>query len=238
MTAATGTAPAEVAAWMDAAVAGDREAFGRLYELYRPQILRFLGGRIGYRTAVDLADETFCRALARIGTYTWQGRDPGAWFVTIARNLVADHVKSCRYRLEVPCEDMRDVDRPDRAVDREPEAATLRHLAADEIRAVLAKLTPDQSQVLRLRYLHGLSVAETARAMGRSESAVKGLTWRGLQAAAAAMRRDVPHRRRPDAVPAGRIVWRCRSCGTTSPRSRHDSGTPCGAGWLEPIEVS
>ena len=55
--------------------------------------------------AEDFTSETFLRALRRIGTISYQGRDIGAWFVTIARNIVLDHVKSARHRLEVTTAD-------------------------------------------------------------------------------------------------------------------------------------
>ena len=92
--------------------AGDAEAFGRLYDRYVDVVYRFLYARVGDRaTAEDFTSETFVRALRRIDSLTFQGRDVGAWLVTIARNIVLDHVKSSRFRLEVPTADMRDADR-------------------------------------------------------------------------------------------------------------------------------
>ena len=76
---------------------GDGEAFGRIYDLYAPPVHRYLLHRLGDRTlAEDLTSETFVRALRRIDSLTFQGRDVGAWLVTIARNLVLYHVKSSR----------------------------------------------------------------------------------------------------------------------------------------------
>src|SRR4029450_9068296 len=78
--------------------------------------------------AEDLTADTFLRALKRIGSFTWQGRDPGAWLVTIARNLVADHFKSGRYRLEVTTGDVLDADREDRGPEGSPETAGGDHI--------------------------------------------------------------------------------------------------------------
>ncbi len=50
--------------------------------------------------AEDLTSETFFRALRAINSFRWQGRDFGAWLTTIARNLITDHYKSSRSRLE------------------------------------------------------------------------------------------------------------------------------------------
>ena len=80
---------------IEAAQAGDREAFGSLYSRYAPGVSRFVGSRLRDRAlAEDLTSETFARALRRIDSVSDQGRDAGAWFTTIARNLVLDHVKS------------------------------------------------------------------------------------------------------------------------------------------------
>jgi RNA polymerase sigma-70 factor (ECF subfamily) len=86
---------------IEAAQSGDREAFGRLYSRYAPGVSRFVGSRLRDRDlAQDLTSETFARALRRIDSVSYQGRDAGAWFTTIARNLITDHVKSSRVQRE------------------------------------------------------------------------------------------------------------------------------------------
>src|SRR5882672_12455379 len=81
---------------------GDTTAFARLYDRYVDVVFRYVLFRVGDRElAEDVTSETFLRALRRITSVSYQGRDVGAWFVTIARNLVLDHVKSSRFRLEV-----------------------------------------------------------------------------------------------------------------------------------------
>ena len=62
-----------------------------------------------------------------------------------------------------------------------------RSLALDQIKAGLARLTPEQRQVIVLRFLEGKSLAETAAAVGRTEDAVKKLQARGL----ASLRRQI-----------------------------------------------
>src|SRR5206468_11851041 len=95
-------AAAEVWALVERAQAGEAEAFGLIYDRYFDTVFRFVYFRVGNRQlAEDLTADTFLRALKRIGSFTWQGPDLGVWLVTIARNLVADHFKSGRYRLEL-----------------------------------------------------------------------------------------------------------------------------------------
>ncbi|MGH3423136.1 MAG: sigma-70 family RNA polymerase sigma factor, partial [Nocardioidaceae bacterium] len=91
-----------ITALVDLACKGDAEAFGQLYDHYLPGVFRFVYYRVSSRTlAEDLTSETFTRALRSIGKFRWQGKDFGAWLTTIARNLVADHFKSSRQRLEI-----------------------------------------------------------------------------------------------------------------------------------------
>ena len=157
---------------------GDAEAFGGLYDRYVDVVYRFLLTRVGDRaTAEDLTSETFVRALRRIDSLSYQGRDVGAWLVTIARNLLLDHVKSSRVRLEVPTADMREADRATEG----PEDAVLQRLSDTDLLAGVARLSADQRECLVLRFLQGLSVAETAAAMGRKVGAVKALQHRAVR---------------------------------------------------------
>ena len=92
---------------------GDAEAFGSLYDHYVELVYRYVYYRVGtHQLAEDITSETFLRALRRICDFHWQGKDFGAWLVTIARNLVADHFKSGRYRLEVCTAELIEPDRP------------------------------------------------------------------------------------------------------------------------------
>ena len=161
---------------------GDAEGFGLLYDRYVDVVFRYLHHRVGDRaTAEDFTSETFVRALRRIDTLSFQGRDVGAWLVTIARNIVLDHVKSSRYRLEVSTADMRDADRATEG----PEQAVLQRLTNAELMAGVQQLSDDQRECLVLRFLQGLSVAETAAAMGKKDGAIKALQHRAVRRLAA-----------------------------------------------------
>lgn len=157
---------------------GETEAFGRLYDHYSDTVYRYIYYRVNSRaTAEDLTSETFLRALRRIGTFTWQGRDFGAWLVTIARNLVADHFKSSRFRLEVTTGEMLDANE----VARSPEDSVLELLSNQALLTAVRKLNPQQQECVTLRFLQGLSVAETARVMGKNEGAIKTLQYRAVR---------------------------------------------------------
>jgi RNA polymerase sigma-70 factor (ECF subfamily) len=163
---------------VERAQAGEADAFGRLYDQYSDTVYRYIYYRVGGRaTAEDLTSETFLRALRRIGTFTWQGRDFGAWLVTIARNLVADHFKSSRFRLEVTTGEMLDANE----VERSPEDSVLESLSHAALLDAVRRLNPQQQECVTLRFLQGLSVAETARVMGKNEGAIKTLQYRAVR---------------------------------------------------------
>ncbi|MFE2432972.1 ECF subfamily RNA polymerase sigma factor, BldN family [Streptomyces sp. NPDC059373] len=172
---------------VERAQAGETEAFGRLYDHYSDTVYRYIYYRVnGKATAEDLTSETFLRALRRIGTFTWQGRDFGAWLVTIARNLVADHFKSSRFRLEVVTGEMLDANE----VERSPEDSVLEALSNESLLKAVLKLNPQQQECVTLRFLQGLSVAETARVMGKNEGAIKTLQYRAVRTLARLLPED------------------------------------------------
>ncbi|ATE57570.1 MULTISPECIES: sigma-70 family RNA polymerase sigma factor [Actinosynnema] len=173
-----GDAPDEPWALVRAAQGGDKEAFGALYDRYVDVVYRYVLFRIGDRTlAEDVTSETFLRALRSIGSISYQGRDVGAWFVTIARNIVFDHVKSSRYRLEVTTAELAD----NREAADGPEQEVLALATSEELLRCVRQLGDDQRECITLRFIQGLSVAETAARMGRNEGAVKALQHRAVR---------------------------------------------------------
>jgi RNA polymerase sigma-70 factor (ECF subfamily) len=170
---------ARIAALVELAQRGDREAFAQLYDAYVDTVFRYVLVRVASRQlAEDLTSETFLRAMRRIDSFTWQGRDIAAWFVTIARNLIADHVKSARFRFEVTTADMRDADE---RVDA-PDAEVLARLRDERLVEAIRGLGSDQAECITLRFLQGLSLADTATVLGKSEGAVKQLQLRATRA--------------------------------------------------------
>ena len=165
-------------ALVELARGGDTEAFGMLYDHYQASVYRFLYYRLGsVALAEDLMSETFFRALRSMGSFRWQGKDFGAWLMTIARNLTADHYKAGRTRLEYATEDMS----PHDSATDGPETEVLASLTNDALLTALKQLPAEQQECLVMRFLQGLSIAETAKVLGRSDGAVKQLQLRGVR---------------------------------------------------------
>ncbi|MCP2250484.1 sigma-70 family RNA polymerase sigma factor [Lentzea aerocolonigenes] len=162
-----------------AAQEGDTDAFGVLYDQYVDMVFRYVLFRVGGDRAFaeDVTSETFLRALRSIGSVSYQGRDVGAWFVTIARNIVFDHVKSSRYRLEVTTAELQD----NREETSGPEQEVMTEATNAELLRCVSQLGDDQQECIRLRFIEGKSVSEVAELMDRNEGAVKALQHRAVR---------------------------------------------------------
>ena len=174
-------------ALVDLAREGDAEAFGQLYDHYVSGIFRFIYYRVGsQQLAEDLTSETFVRGLRAIQRFSWQGKDFGAWLTTIARNLVVDHFKSGRARLEIVSDDV--PEGPQTAPSTEDDVMSL--LSNEMLFAAVAQLPTEQRECVLMRFIQGLSIAQTAAALGRTEGAIKQLQLRAVRNLAKKMPED------------------------------------------------
>lgn len=171
----------DVIALVEGAREGSPDAFAALYDKYVDRVYRFVLYRVSGDNALaeDITSEVFVRALRKIKGFTWQGRDVGAWFLTIARNLVLDHFKSGRFRLEMVGADPGESTR-EGVVD--PEDAVLSRIRQRDLYKAIQLLGNEQQEVIYWRFIQGYSVAESAAAMDKTEGAIKALQYRAVKA--------------------------------------------------------
>ena len=169
----------EADALVAAAIDGDAEAFAALFRSTVSIVHRFLQSRCGDAAlAEDLTQDTFIRAMRAITTSFRGGSSEFiAWVVRIARNRFLDHVKSGRVRWEVAVDSV-----PVTVATVNPEHDVLATIEGVDLRRALSRLTTEQQEVILLRFLQGLQIAEVATVTGRSEGAVKALQFRALRA--------------------------------------------------------
>ena len=150
----------------------DRAAFAPLYERYVDQIFAYAYNLTRNRElAEDVTAATFARAIEELPRFEWRGVPYSAWLYRVAANLVA-----------------RDKRRPGwielsphlRDDEESPEELVTRRDRDDHIRAAVAELPADQRQAVLLRFGGELRNREIAGIMGRSEGAVKLLTFRAM----------------------------------------------------------
>lgn len=152
---------------------GHSEAFAGLYEAYYDKIYRYVMFKTGDTLeAEDLTEEVFLRMLESIGSFKWQGYPFTSWLFRIAHNLVIDYYRKSGRQKKTSLDDaMRVVGSDGVDVDRKLDV----ELSIKEVKDAMGGLTRLQQEVLSLRFAGGLSVAETAEAMGKKENAVKAL---------------------------------------------------------------
>ncbi|MBI2852999.1 MAG: sigma-70 family RNA polymerase sigma factor [Chloroflexi bacterium] len=149
---------------------GDKQAFAQLYEAYFERIYRYVAVKIGDRTeAEDMAQQVFTKAYQSLHTFSWQGKPVSAWFFRIAHNLIVDHLRRKEKKPALLLNESL------AAGDDDPERMAEQVLDAEKLSMAMQHLTDAQREVISLRFAGGLSVAEAARAMGRSQGAVKAL---------------------------------------------------------------
>ncbi len=171
-----------------AAQNGEPGAFSEIYHRCEPRVRRQLSGRVPSSQVDDLVNETFLRAWRSLQQFRWQGTDPVAWILVIARNLAADYWSLARNRRELAAEDPAIFAQvtPQRGADD----IVIDLVEAERLRDALRTLPPAQRQCLELRFLGERSVRETAVAMGRQDAAVRSLQLRALKSLAGATGRD------------------------------------------------
>jgi len=161
---------------IDRATAGDREAFGELYERYISRVYRHVFYMVNdVDVAQDLTEQTFLRALEAIQRYEKRGIPLLAWLLRIARNLSLNNQRVQRNNSSIR-------KNSEDAVAASPESCCEAKLNGEEVRQAVGALEGDQRQVIVLRFMDGLSYADVARVLGKSVGAVRVAQYRALRA--------------------------------------------------------
>ena len=171
----------EFAATLAAAAAGDEAAFAVLWRDLQPPLRRYLG-LLAPGWADDLASETWHDVVRGLRRFSGDEAGFRAWLFSIARHRAVDWLRreSSRPATPVPVEDL-----VDRHGAEDTEAAALEAVSTAEALALLARLPPDQGEVVALRVIAGLDVARVAEITGRRPGTVRVLAHRGLRRLAA-----------------------------------------------------
>lgn len=164
-------------AWLTAARAGDAAAVDSLLRSVRPRVLRYCLARLGnLAVAEDVTQEVCLAVVTALPRYRDEGRPFTAFVFGVAANKLREAARSAARRPESPTEQL--PERPDTGAGPDELAARL-----DDIRQVaglLEALPAAQRDVLLLRVAAGLTVEETAQALGMSPGAVRVTQHRAL----------------------------------------------------------
>ena len=154
---------------------GDTEIIGDLYNRFHVSIFRYLYYRVGDRqVAEDLTSEVFERMLRFIGGFRPPSDSFQAWLFQIARNLTTDYFRKQSVRNHVALRENLVANEED--IDMNIE----RTLTSESLRNALNQLNEDQRDVIIMRFVAGMAIADVAQALHKSEDSVKGLQRRAL----------------------------------------------------------
>jgi RNA polymerase sigma-70 factor (ECF subfamily) len=157
---------------------GDQRAIMEIYEAYFPPILQFISFRVDdFALAEDIASDVFVRLISALRGSAAPNRSLRGWLFQVARSELQRHY-GARKRLPVDSLDEW-IPAPDHD---EPEIQFFRALDAQQVRAALRGVSPEQQEVLVWRFAQGLSLEETADVMGKTTSAIKSLQFRAIEA--------------------------------------------------------
>ena len=148
---------------------GDVEAFKALYESYAPRVKSYmLRQGADPATAEELAQETLLAVWRKAGLYSDDKGSATTWIFTIARNLRID-----RLRKEVAWQPLPEDNDEQPSPDPLPDAELSERERGERVRAMLAELPQDQSAVVSLAFVEGLSHSEISARLGLPLGTVK-----------------------------------------------------------------
>jgi RNA polymerase sigma-70 factor (ECF subfamily) len=154
---------------------GDKAAITELYRRHVDAVYRYVWARARDETvAEDLTAQVFLKALEGLPTYTSSGKPFLAWLYRIAYARIVDYWRQQERRVEVPLDETLPAS--------EPRPSALLEVEADWVTAIdlLAQLTDDQQDVLMLRFIGEMSLAQVAETLGKTVGATKAIQHRAL----------------------------------------------------------
>jgi RNA polymerase sigma-70 factor (ECF subfamily) len=155
--------------------ANDDTAYREVVARYGDPLYGYIYSITGnHHVSEDIISETYLRMLEKIDTYTFYGAPFKAWLYRIAHNLAINAMK--RERPTVDVDSTAAI-----APAGDPAAAIEAQLESEALRSALAELTEEQQQVVLLRFVAGQTSREVAKALDKSENAVKQMQLRALR---------------------------------------------------------
>jgi RNA polymerase sigma factor (sigma-70 family) len=162
------------------------EAFGELYERYYTRVYRYVYHRVGAAAdAEDITALVFMKALEALPSYQVKRSSFAPWLFRITRNAVVDHYR--RGRKQTSLDDV-----AQEAVGADPVLAVLNNERRHSLNSLVERLSPEQREVILMRYAADLSFSEIAATLKKNEPAIRMLLHRGLRKLKAVMEGEEP----------------------------------------------
>ncbi len=161
---------------VDRAQKRDRAALEELYLIHFDRIYSYLHVSVGNKhDAEDLTTQTFLKMLEKIGRFRWQSAPFSAWLFRIAHNLAMDHFRSRRrWQPEAEVPEPLDSEEPS------AELEAMQSIGRESMFELIEKLSPEQQQVLILKFVFNFPNGDVANILDKTEGAIKSLQHRAL----------------------------------------------------------
>ena len=159
---------------------GHAASFAALYEHFFDKIFRYVSFKTGSAVeAEDIAGDVFVKMLESINSFKWQGYPFSSWLFRIAHNMIVDYFRKKSRKKTVPIDAASSLAGASTPADLDGRIDL--DLKMVEVKEAMRNLTKLQQEVISLRFAAGLTVSETAHAVGKKENAVKALQHAGLK---------------------------------------------------------
>jgi RNA polymerase sigma factor (sigma-70 family) len=157
----------------------DDATAARLYQNHAPSILAHLRMHLqSWEEAEDVLVEVFLAAIERENFSQLRETEQRSWLWRVARNKVVDRYRAAQRQQALPLDEVVETAYEDD--EHSPEQMTLRQEELMQLRKTIQHLSPQQQQLLQLRFVHEMRCGDIATLMGKSEPAVRMLLSRTL----------------------------------------------------------
>ena len=153
----------------------DKEAFGKLYLNHLDSIYRYIFFRVNQEReqAEDLTEIVFFKAWEKLDNFDEDGVGFRAWIYKIAHNLVIDHYRDNKKRVEL------NDSIPDES--QNVEEKVLKDLESKNLLKAIEQLSEEQREVITMKFIEGLSNKEISKVLNKHEDAIRALQYRALK---------------------------------------------------------
>jgi RNA polymerase sigma-70 factor (ECF subfamily) len=160
-----------------AAKRGDEQALGTLYDAYVDRIYRYIFYRVdNAEVARDLTADVFLRVVEGLPNYEYRSVPFVAWLYRIAHARVVDH-----FRQASKAQEQEAIENIELSAEDDMDSSLMKAYHQEKVHAAIKQLTPEQQQVVLLRFVEGYNLQKTAEALGKTIGAIKLMQHRALR---------------------------------------------------------
>jgi len=158
------------------AKSGKAESFGFLYDAYHERIYRFVYLKVSQKEeAEDITHQVFLSAWQNIKNYNSRGFPFTSWLYQIAKNKIIDYYRSNKPRISIELVSEKNMEA---SLIADPSSTNF--IEIESVKKAISKLTPEQQDVLIMRFIEDLPIKEVAATLNKTVGAIKLIQFRAV----------------------------------------------------------